>query len=481
MSKKNKLLKYSALVMISLILLSGIFLVVGTWIYTATGDTETRYSQNFEHIAYHDLGGRPGFKMAMQVVDGRWYLYVANFWHRGWTIMDVTDPSAPELKAFIPGPENTLTVNLQVADGLMITALEKPVTALVKHIPLEGFAWLGTEAVSGRPLIQPGVDNAEGVWVWDVSNPIDPVKIGEWGAGATGTHRNFYAGGDYAWLAAHKPGFVGHQLVVLDVSDPSKPKEIGAWFDVEQEIAAGLEPEFHGYYHHGPAHVEGDRAYVPYGVRGALIMDVSDPRNPSVIGRLNPLPELGSEQGVHTFLPLRSRDMAIINTEAHAESCIEEPGKSYMAMVDISDEVNPQILSLFPDPVVPPDAPYADFCAMNGRAGVHNQHHHNNQPHLFQSDYLTFATSFNAGLRLYDTTDALNVEEIGYFIPPNPGERSGPFPTRMVVQTEDVLVDSRGFAYITQKNQGIHIVRATHPMFEQQLAAQRARQIDVSQ
>ena len=28
-----------------------------------------------EFVGYHDVGGKPIFKLAMQVVDDRWYLY----------------------------------------------------------------------------------------------------------------------------------------------------------------------------------------------------------------------------------------------------------------------------------------------------------------------------------------------------------------------------------------------------------------------
>ncbi|MFC7232336.1 hypothetical protein ACFQMM_14825 [Saliphagus sp. GCM10025308] len=44
---------------------------------------------------YTDLDGRPGFKMALQEVDGTWYMYVAHFWHSGWSVLDVTDPTDP--------------------------------------------------------------------------------------------------------------------------------------------------------------------------------------------------------------------------------------------------------------------------------------------------------------------------------------------------------------------------------------------------
>jgi hypothetical protein len=103
---------------------------------------------------------------------------------------------------------------------------------------------------------------------------------------------------------------------------------------------------------------------------------------------------------------------------------------------------------------------------------VHNQHHANNEAHLFRSDTLTYLAMFSAGLRLYDTSDPTNVREIASFIPPNPKERHGPFPTGLVVQSEDVLVDARGYAYLTDKNQGLYILRATAPEAIAALAAQ---------
>src|SRR3990170_2249386 len=86
---------------------------------------EKGFVKNFEWVGYHDLEGRPALKIAMQVVKDRWYLYLGHFWTKGWSIVDVTDPSKPEYLKFIPGPENTSTAQVQVADGIMVPALSK--------------------------------------------------------------------------------------------------------------------------------------------------------------------------------------------------------------------------------------------------------------------------------------------------------------------------------------------------------------------
>jgi hypothetical protein len=59
------------------------------------------YSKGFERVGYTDLQGRPGFKMALHRVPGnpttgageRWYLYTAQFWCSGFSIVEVTDPA----------------------------------------------------------------------------------------------------------------------------------------------------------------------------------------------------------------------------------------------------------------------------------------------------------------------------------------------------------------------------------------------------
>ena len=58
----------------------------------------------------------------------------------------------------------------------------------------------------------------------------------------------------------------------------------------------------------------------------------------------------------------------------------------------------------------------------------------------------------NAGLRVYDIKDPLLPVENGWFIPPQPSERAGPLPRDLVTQTEDVLVDTRGYIYVTESS-----------------------------
>jgi hypothetical protein len=109
--------------------------------------------------------------------------------------------------------------------------------------------------------------------------------------------------------------------------------------------------------------------------------------------------------------------------------------------------------------VPPEEMGVENFYAHGGRFGPHNQHHPNHQACLEDRDDLAYLTYFNAGLRVYDIRDARAPKEIAYFIPPDPKERIGTKPTQLVAQAEDVLVDRRGYIYISEKNSGIFILK----------------------
>ena len=53
------------------------------------------FGENVEVIGYTDVNGHIPFKMSIQEVNGRWYLYSASLYDRGWSVLDVTNPSDP--------------------------------------------------------------------------------------------------------------------------------------------------------------------------------------------------------------------------------------------------------------------------------------------------------------------------------------------------------------------------------------------------
>jgi hypothetical protein len=191
------------------------------------------------------------------------------------------------------------------------------------------------------------------------------------------------------------------------------------------------------------------------------ILDVTDISKPRPVGSLDFTGPFDGGIPVHSIMPMKSRNLVWVNSEAIAEDCQE--GLGHASLVDISDETKPRLLSIMPVPVPPPGAKYADFCAKGARFGPHNINQLQHHPDVEKQGSLMYLTYFNAGLRVFDISNARLPKEVGYFIPPDPVKRYGPVPTKLVEQTEDVLVDRRGYVYITNKNQGMWILRYTGP------------------
>lgn len=396
------------------------------------GAPRTLECEGLELIGYHDLGGEPGFKLALAERSGRWYLYLAHLWHPGWSVLDVTDPTRPEQVQRIPGPDNTASVQIQVADDLLITGLEQ--------IPQ---GW-GTEDTASFE---------EGAYLWDLAeDPTRPRRRGHWRTGATGTHRNFYAGGRYAYMAAAKLGYHGLGLSIVDVSNPDEPREVSFWaWPTQRDNGQGDDRA----YFHGPAYVRGDRAYLSYGSVGLVVLDVADPTAPRLISTMDFGP-LGNWLGCHSAVPVNGEDLLVVNSEAMAEGAGEALG--YGFLVDISDETAPRVISALPLPHPSPGLPYGNYYDKGGRFGPHNQHQFQDNPvHLRLRDHVLL-TYFNAGLRLYDITDRRQPREIGWYVPEDPTVRRGALPTTLVTQFEDVIVDARGNIYCTDKNHGLFVL-----------------------
>lgn len=394
------------------------------------------FADRVEVVGYSDLAGRPAFKLALQEVSGRWYLYLGHLWHRGWTIVEVTDPRAPRLVRFIDGPANTWTIQVQVAAGRMVTALEQIAPG-----------WGGDP---GRPF-------DEGVLIWDVRDPEAPARLGQWKTGGTGTHRNYYDGGRYLHLASNPAGYTGNIYQVVDIADPTSPTEVARWWVPGQWRDGGEQGAPEATSLHGGAYVEGGRAYLPYGGAGLVILDIADIARPRLLSRLPFSPPFQAFIAVHTAVPLPLRTLVAVNSEAIKEDCDEPLG--FAGLVDVEDARAPRLVSLFPLPRPPEGAPYRSFCERGGRFGPHNQHQPQHQRELFQRDDLIFLTYFNAGLRIVDIADPRLPREVGWFVPPDPTERRGVLPRTLVAQSEDVLVDARGYIYLTDKNHGLYILR----------------------
>lgn len=415
-------------------------------------------SKNIEFVGYHEAEGSGPFKIAIQRKGKSWFLYTASLWKRGWSIFDVTDPANPKLENFVKlgdykefkNWQGTWTNQIQVADGKMITNLER----------IAPFDW-GVEA---------GTPYEAGALIWDVSeDPVHPKLLGHYKSGGTGNHRNYYAGGRYVYMCTMPKEFLGpggafnnKMLAIVDISDPTNPKEVSRWWHPGQYIAGGEPAPLGGL--HGPATVVGTRAFLSYGNYGMIVLDVSDVTNPRMISKCT-FGDVGPKRvGCHTVLPVPEKGIALVTCEP-MDTFTEY---SYVYVVDISDVTKLKVLCVFPTPAPSPNLPYHNYWQKgepNGRFGPHNFHHHQDHPDLFKPVNTHFLAYTIAGLRVYDLSDRFRPEEVGYFVPEDPKTRYGPRPIgRLVLDFDDVLVDSRGYAYCTEKNTGLYVLKYTGAM-----------------
>jgi hypothetical protein len=390
-------------------------------------------AQGIDLVGYHDLGGNPAFKLALQKVDDRYYLYLSHFWLSGWSVVDVTEPHSPQLVGHADGPERSWTYQVQVADGIMIGALERPTA---------GWGY------------DPELTEDVGILVFDVaSDPAHPALISHYDTGGRGTHRNYYAGGRYAYLATEADGFAGNILSIVDVSDPESVREVGRWWAEGQHVAAG-ETGGSKWGLHGPAHVVGNLAYCSWGQYGVVILDVSDPTAPRGVSRLS-FGDFGSPLGVHTAYSYG--DYLVANSEALGEG--DSEGLPYTVAIDIRDPAAPRIAAWFPTPYPTAGIGARTYQEKGGRHGPHNQHQYQGVPGTLNDPSRVYLTHFNGGLRVYDIMEPLRPREIAYFVPVDPTERLGPKPANLTTSFEDVLVDDRGFIYCTDKNRGLFVLK----------------------
>jgi hypothetical protein len=439
------------------------------------------YIKNMEVIAYHDADKHYLFQSQLyKTQDGRYYLYGGCYMGNGVEIIEVTDPAHPRTVKYLDVMDPEIypymaTPKVQISDDLLIVATGNCIEFLHGPAPEK------YEIVRG------------GVAIFSLKeDPENPEFLSFWDTGVDGmdaqVHRFTYNGGRYLHLTATCTGFQGFIYRIIDIQDPRNPVEVGRWWNPGQFIGNQTkekrERDFCGWEgfstYPGLVHfvyAKDDRAYLSCGGAGFKILDISDPRVPQVIGELKMTPPFSGKFGgalCHTFMPLTGRKYAIglqegerfwiMNRELQ-ESIGTEPMNG-IEVIDISDETDPVMISIFPYPEVPEDFPYENFnyCGLllPGPFGPHNIHEPmSGKPWLEDNPNRVYDCYFHAGLRVYDVSDPFRPREIAYFIPPNPEELC--FELQMANKplgtTEDLVVDDRGYIYVNAMHDGIYILR----------------------
>ncbi len=401
------------------------------------------YARAMRLIGHSDQGGRGD---GLQVMVHRGYAYVAHPWSGGFSILDVRDPKNPGATTFVPAPPNTWTIHLQSHDDLLLVVHALDLFADVRFADEKAY-YTGSvgEAVGGAKAKH----WSAGVAIYDIARPDAARQIGFFPIDGVGAHRVWYVGGRYAYVSALIDGFTDYIFLIVDVSDPTRPTEVGRYWLPGMNRAAGETPTWapgkRFALHHGLA--AGDTAYACWRDGGLTILDLADRSRPKLIAHRNWSPPYSG--GTHSALPLPDRDLLIVADEAVADN--EEDGRKLTWVFDIREPSNPISIASFPTPAE------ADYRAKGAHFGPHNLHE--NRPGSFVSSTLIFATWQNAGLRAFDIADPYAPKEVGALVPAAPTRMIDRRPDRpKVIQTADVFVDSSGLIYATDYNAGLSII-----------------------
>jgi hypothetical protein len=402
------------------------------------------YIHNMEIIAHILPGEDRGGKMQMMSTGKQRFLFQQG------DVIDVSDPRKPTMynQHGYQGNQVQVAYNKNLKKWILMTGASAPITASTPAAPNGKY--------DDPKLLEPwrNYKGLRGVRFWDVTDPSKVVKLSEFSTGATGsgTHRNYYDGGQYAYLDTapddtfiHQPSYFRPLVngnMIVDCSDPSNPKEVSMWWipgskkgeeaEYNKWIWSKLVPPkvhpdqtpFAGL--HGPVYVPkkledgGTRGYGAWGCNGFIIHDFSDVKHPREIGRFEP-PAQYSGMGIafHTiWCGMLERGYVITNGETTNSDC----NQIYLPnwIVDIRDEEHLVPIAQLPRPVPPSEAPYRDFCFKRGRFGTHNPPHLK-APGTISPNFIAYSY-FNAGLRCYDIGDLSRPEEVAYFVPPQGGD-----------------------------------------------------------
>jgi hypothetical protein len=174
----------------------------------------------------------------------------------GFAVVDITDPTEPSVLAERRDIE---------------TDTEQALLGIWDLWP-----WEDRLAVVGPGQYSPNLPN--GVALFDVSDPADPEQVAFY---PTESHiHNTYFEDGIVYLTGRDPGM---SVVMVDVTGDD-PVEVGRWSPLdEDERWSQVEPPLRSLH---DVYVQNGTAYLPYWDAGTWIVDVSDPADPSALGRV---------------------------------------------------------------------------------------------------------------------------------------------------------------------------------------------------
>lgn len=416
-------------------------------------DSQADRSRNLSLIGSNDLGGG-GFNTDVWAHGD--FAYVGTWGagpdfcpNHGTKVIDISDPSNPQVVNTLPAPLGTQTNDIKVAD-------------------------INTRFFRGDLLVVSNEDcapgGARGVELWDVTDPTDPQMLSRFGAEETdplfpfdtpdigfGIHNSFlYQKGNRAYVAlvpdlAEIVQVVRNQLGVstpitgefqiLDVTDPRDPFVVSTW-GLKQDLGKPVgvnffdpstgepvfilgedcRPECRGedvganILHDVWVNRQGTVAYLSYWDQGLVLLDISDPANPTLIGNGEYTDDQGNlidEGNTHVAVPARGGNLVITGDEDFT------PGPwGFLRVFDTSDPANPvQVGSFGTENALGPRPDFGDYSAHN----------------IIVRGNTAYASWYSDGIRLIDISDPTAPRETGSFVFPDVSDPQGFWPSKSLI------------------------------------------------
>jgi hypothetical protein len=426
------------------------------------------YFNNMELIGHLPGAGRSGGMQMMSAPGGQRLIFQGN------DVFDVTDPRNPRFVNKGNAAGGQLAYNSQLRKWILIQSSAVPYVS-IPFMPGGRFT---------NPKVNEEYKNwkgLRGIRMWDASDPARLSQISEFSTGQTGSGSHgdsmFYDGGKYAYIdCAPDETYTGilanltpysNCLMIVDVSDPSNVKEVSRYWvpgqragvpgevehlkkwkflqgrgvekipdhplsiDEATEVFAKLRFPLDRMPYtmsHLPLYVPkriedgGKIGYGTWSAFGFMTHDLSDIKNPKVIGRFDPTPAYGLD-GIpfHSmYLGMLDRGIIVTNSEPLNPDCNESWLPNWV--LDVRDPRNPVPIAQLPRPKPPADAPYTDFCFARGRFGAHITPSLN-APGKMSNTFMALSF-FNAGIRCYDLSDPTQPKEVASFVAPHGGTLS---------------------------------------------------------
>jgi hypothetical protein len=371
----------------------------------------------------------------------------------GTLIADVRDPRNMQPLSFIPCEPGTRCPYIRVNNRRKIL--------------------VGTHDTNAANPTQPtpGQPARAGVSFHDVSDPRSPRELGFFLTRNNGNTHGFEIDDRFAYVCASLPSTTAptsqnQEVVIIDYNNARNPVLASTVHVTGNRIGEPRGPmddlnpngtRQQNWCHE--IHVHHGRLYVAWRDAGAVVIDVQDPYNPSIISRLDYVPPYngGSLGAAHTYMPVVPMGHEEHPTLAVLTDEIFDCPPGFGRIVDVSYPNNPLFISTYRLPHVDDNfhRETGKFECPDGQQSIH----HVSMDH--RTTGLIYQAWYDQGLRAWDISNPYLPCEVGYYVSP----KYAP-PGRVDRHTREAYQDPEtGLMYMTDGNGGgITVLRWTGPL-----------------